>query len=72
MQSVKEIRVPIDTEWTRQVNELIQEINRCPSAEKITELATLIEAHSGCRFPVEKLFAERQYAADRLRKGDVI
>jgi len=69
--SVGEITVRIDTEWTRGLIDLISEVKRSPTTEKLAELSALIEAHTGRRLSVEELFAEREAAVTRLRQLNV-
>ncbi len=68
---VGDITVRINTEWTRGLIELIGEVKRSPTTEKLTELSALIEAHTGRRFSSEVLLAEREAIVARLRQMNV-
>ncbi len=72
MQNIKEIRVTIDTAWLSEITELIREVKRSPSTEKVTELAMLVEAHTDRKIPVEELFAMREAVAAKLRQSGAL
>lgn len=70
--SVGDITVRIDTEWTRGLIELIGEVKRSPTTDKLAELSALIEAHTDRRLSVDELFAERESTVARLRQSGVL